>query len=181
MKKSLFLIGAVVLMAACSSPKYTYNFDHYDYNSGRKQQPEKAVAQTNETESPLTIQEQTLVASAEESTIVLAEAEKTVTAEEAKSNLEKKYNSMTKAERKEFRQEVKNSMKEYMKAKKEGNSMAADEAIKAMDHDLKLAIIFGAVGLTLNLFGGVNSVFWILGVIAIVIGVVFLIKWLVRQ
>jgi len=181
MKKSLFLIGAVVLMAACSSPKYTYNFDHYDYNSGRKQQPEKVTAQANTPESPLAIQEQTLVASNEESAVVLAETEKPATAAEAQANLEKKYNSMSKAERKEFRKEVKQSMKEYMKAKKEGNSVAADEAIKAMDHDLKLAIIFGAVGLTLTLFGGVNSVFWILGVIAVVIGVVFLIKWLVRQ
>jgi hypothetical protein len=31
------------------------------------------------------------------------------------------------------------------------------------------------------LFGGINEAFWILGVIAIVVGVVFLIKWLVRQ
>ena len=50
-----------------------------------------------------------------------------------------------------------------------------------MDNDLKLAIIFGAVGLTLTLFGGINEAFWILGVISIVVGVVFLIKWLVRQ
>ncbi len=50
-----------------------------------------------------------------------------------------------------------------------------------MDHDLKLAIIFGAVGLTLTLFGGVNEVFWILGVIAFVVGVVFFVKWVVRQ
>src|SRR5689334_7093045 len=170
MKKSLFLIGAVLLMAACSSPKYTYNFDHYDYNSGRKSTAAKAEVKSTEV-SPLAIQEETLVASANESTAVLAENEKPVNAVEAKSAIEKKYNSMTKAERKEFRKELKETMKTYMKAKKEGNTVAADEATKAMDHDLKLAIIFGAVGLTLTFFGGVNSVFWILGVVAVVIGV----------
>jgi|SRR5688572_8715837 hypothetical protein len=179
MKKSLFLIGAVLLMAACSSPKYTYNFDHYDYNSGRKQAT--VNSDKDKATSPLAVQEQTLVASADESAVVLAEAEKPVTAEEAKSILEKKYLSLTKAEKKEFRQEVKTAMKSYFKAKRAGDSVAAKEATKAMDHDLKLAIIFGAVGLTLTFFAGASDVFWILGVIAVVIGVVFLIKWLARQ
>ena len=178
MKKILFLIGAVLLMAACSSPKYTYNFDHYDYNSGRKA---TVKADKAEAASPLAVQDQTLVASADESTVVLAETEKPVTAEEAKSILEKKYKSLTKEEKKEFRQEVKKAMKTYFKAKREGDTVAANEATKAMDHDLKLAIIFGAIGLTLTFFAGANDIFWILGVIAVVIGVVFLIKWLARQ
>jgi hypothetical protein len=50
-----------------------------------------------------------------------------------------------------------------------------------MDKDLKMAAIFGSVGLVLTFLGGVNSVFWVLGVIAIVIGVVFFIRWLSRQ
>ena len=36
MKKYLLLIASVLLLAACSSPKYAYYFDHYDYNSGKK-------------------------------------------------------------------------------------------------------------------------------------------------
>jgi hypothetical protein len=68
-----------------------------------------------------------------------------------------------------------------MNAKRTGDTVAANNATSTMDSDLKMAIIFGAVGLTLTLFGGINEAFWVLGVIAIVVGVVFLVKWLVRQ
>ena len=52
---------------------------------------------------------------------------------------------------------------------------------KAMDHDLKMALIFGIVGIVLSALGGVNSIFWILGVISTVIAIVFLIKWIAEQ
>ncbi len=69
MRKHLILLCAVLLTAACSSPKYTYNFDHYNYGSGKRQQPQ-AVAQTKPAEEaagPLAIEEQTLTASTENS------------------------------------------------------------------------------------------------------------------
>ena len=75
---------------------------------------------------------------------------------------------------------MKNEIKNVLKSKKkaEGN---ADKDVKAMDYNLKMAIIFAAVAVTLSFFGGVNSVFWILSVVALVIGVVFFIKWLAEQ
>jgi hypothetical protein len=76
---------------------------------------------------------------------------------------------------------LKKQFKRYMKARRTGDITVANNAAGTMDQDLKMAIIFGAVGLTLTLFGGINEAFWILGVIAIVVGVVFLVKWLVRQ
>lgn len=190
MKKYLWLIGTVLLAAACSSPKYAYNFDHYDYNSGRKQEQAVVAMVASDTlvvaeTSPLAIQQESLVASADEKSVVLTTEQninkKTVTREEAAAILAKKYNSLSKSEKKEFRQTAKKQMKAYIQAKRAGDSVAAAKAVQAMDNDLKLAIIFGAVGLTLTLFGGVNEAFWVLGVISIVIGVVFLIKWLVRQ
>src|SRR3989337_162878 len=36
MKKYVLLIASVLLLSACSTPKYAYYFDHYDYNSGKK-------------------------------------------------------------------------------------------------------------------------------------------------
>jgi hypothetical protein len=183
MKKHLLLICTVLLAAACSSPKYAYHFDHYDYNSGKKQASEKAVASLNEEQSPLTLQEETLVASADEKPVALSETKEnhSMSMNEAKATFAKKYKAMSKEEKKAFKKELKTTIKSYMKAKKSGDHVGAANATKAMDHDLKLAIIFGAVGLTLTLFGGVNSVFWVLGVISIVIGVVFLIMWLSRQ
>lgn len=48
-----------------------------------------------------------------------------------------------------------------------------------MDNDLKLAAIFGAVGIVALIISG--DVFYIIGGIALIIGVVFFVKWLVRQ
>lgn len=182
MRKDLLLAGTLLLATACSSPKYTYHFDHYDYNSGRKN--ESAVVQNNVPASeatPLSLDENSLTASTSE-VVPTPEPAPTVTSpEEARSILAKKYNSLSKTEKKEFRQTAKKQLKAYVKATRNGDRAAAEDAVKAMDYDLKMAIIFGAVGLTLSLFGGVSEAFWILGVIAIVIGVVFLVKWLVRQ
>ena len=187
MRKDLFLAGALLLASACASPKYTYYFDHYDYNSGKKNEPVVAHNDIRPSETtPLAVDENALTASAAPvevvpTTPVTESAPTAASPEEARSILAKKYNSLSKSEKKEFRQTAKKQLKAYVKATRNGDRAAAEDAVKAMDYDLKMAIIFGAVGLTLSLFGGVSEAFWILGVIAIVIGVVFLVKWLVRQ
>jgi hypothetical protein len=181
MRTQLVLVCAILLTAACSSPKYTYNFDRYNYNSGKKQQ--QSVAQTKPAEevSPLAIEEQTLTASTETTPVALSENNAPVNEAEAQVAFEKKYKTMSKAEKKEFRKELVKEMKSYAKAVKKGETVKTTNNTKAMDHDLKLGIIFGAVGFTLVVLGGINTVFWVLGVISLVIGVVFFINWLVRQ
>lgn len=189
----------MLLLAACSSPKYTYHFDRYDYNSGRKQKAQaQEVVAANEAEtealasevemlpvvasssdeSPLLIKEPQLVASANATPMSNAEAQSSFDAEA----FGKAYGDMSRSERKEFRKnlkaEIKNAVKEIKKGKKMSEIV---DGKAAMDNDLKLAIIFGAIGLVLSLFGGANSVFWVLSVVAVVIAVVFFIKWLVRQ
>ncbi len=176
----VFLLGAIVF-ASCSSPKYTYHFDHYDYNSGRPKTAETAIAptpaapaqavQTEVVESPV------LTASASEETQVLATETKASSVDKKASTLS--YKEMNKEERKAFRKEVKKEFKDYVKAVKKGEQVSAQGG--NLDPDLKMAILFGAVGLVLALFGGVSEVFTILGVIAILVGVYFLIKWLIRQ
>ncbi len=177
MKRYFILVIAVVMMASCSSPKYAYHFDHYDYNSGKKNNKQEAISVSGQAETIFSVDQETLVASASEDAVVITESAPLVTSE----SVAKSYKEMSKTERKEFRKELKKEMKNYSKALKSGDHEASVEATKAMDKDLKMAIIFGAVGLTLNLFGGVNSVFWVLGVIAIVIGVVFFVRWVTRQ
>jgi hypothetical protein len=185
MRNYLLLVAVALLFAACSSPRYAYNFDHYDYNSGRKAPAQLQRVAEAQPVSPLTLDEATLVASSEATPITLTEptplAPAATAAEQGATNLSKRYKAMTKNEKREFRKEIKSQVKAYVKAIKAGDKGAAEKAVQVMDNDLKLAIIFGAVGLTLTLFGTVNEAFWILGVISIVIGVVFLIKWLVRQ
>ena len=184
MKKYLLLIASVLLLAACSSPKYAYYFDHYDYNSGKKkvESPETRLAQSSLTTpemSPLQLDNDAVSASAE-SRITPVEYTPAMVKEKA-ALLEQKYKSLSKAEKKEFRRELKAEVKKMIKAKKSGESIDSIAKNTAMDHDLKMALIFGVVGIVLSAFGGVNSVFWILGVISVVIAIVFLIKWIAEQ
>jgi len=183
MKKYLLLFTSVLLLASCSSPKYTYNFDHYDYNSGKKkvQSPETRLAQTSLPTpelSPLQLNQDAVTASAASR---IKNAENIPVMVKDRSLFEKKYNTLSKTEKKEFRKELKSEFKKMIKAKKSGESITSITGNKAMEYDLKMALIFGIVGIVLSAFGGVNSVFWILGVISIVIAFVFLIKWLAEQ
>jgi hypothetical protein len=86
---------------------------------------------------------------------------------------------MSKEEKKAFRKEAKAQIKQYVKAAKSGDKTQMAEASKALDKDLKLAAIFGAVGIVALLIGG--DVFWVIGGIALLIGVVFFVMWLARQ
>jgi hypothetical protein len=192
MKKYLLLLASVLLLAACSSPKYAYYFDHYDYNSGKKkvETPASQLPQTTITTpdvNPLLLDENNVTASAEnkiqpvEYTSAQPVEYTPAMVKEKASLLEQKYKSLSKAEKKEFRKELKTEVKKMIKAKKNGDSLDLIKERTAMDHDLKMALIFGIVGILLSAFGGVNSIFWILGVISTVIAIVFLIKWLAEQ
>ncbi len=169
MKRNLLYLLSLALLAACSAPKYTYNFDHYNYNAGNKKSPV-----SNETvvmQGPEAIKSEELVASTDAAVVA------PVVASENKTEVRKTYAQMDKSERKEVRKQLKSAMKDYSKAKKD--NVKAAQATKGMDNDLKLAIIFGAVGIVALIIGG--NVFWIIGGIALLIGVVFFVKWIIRQ
>ncbi|HEY8512145.1 MAG TPA: hypothetical protein VIL31_09310 [Cyclobacteriaceae bacterium] len=179
---------AAVFLAACSTPKYTYLFDKVDYNSGRHasermkaQLPEQdAVTAQAISQSPLLLDANAMSASAEANpSATFVETKPTPVAAVADEAPVKSYKEMSKAERKEFRKEAKELVKAYIKAKKEGDEVKATAAAQAMDHDLKMAAIFGAVGIVALIIGG--DVFWIIGGIALIIGVVFFVLWLSRQ
>lgn len=186
MKNFISLLASVLLLAACSAPKYSYYFDHYDYNSGKKKaQAEKAALAANTLqstpqteESPLSLQEEAVVASAANKAAAPVKSTAPVMEKVAAG---KKYTDLTKTEKKEFRKTLKTEVKKYMKAKKSGDNGTSTADTKALDYNLKMAIIFGAVALTLSFFGGVNSVFWVLSVVSLVIGVVFFVKWIAEQ
>ncbi len=180
MKNCLLLFLAMVLLASCSAPKYAYHFDHYDYNSGKKEKAiysETTLVVETESVSPIaSIDEQALVASASESSVYVPEVnESALTLDKAKEN----YTALSRTEKKEIRKEAVKSIKEYVKAKKNGDNDKAEQLAKAMDNDLKLAAIFGAVGIVAAIIGG--DVFLVISAVAWIIAVIFFIKWLVRQ
>lgn len=168
MKGYLFTLIAIVILSSCSTPKYTYYFDHYDYNSGKKKKLAE-VANSPEAISPTVMDEETLVASANENEVYLTKPAPAISKEEAIA----KIKSMSKEEKKELKREVKKYVKENKKEIKAGKST------KELENDVKLAAIFGAVGLVLLIIGG--DVLYILGAVALLIGLYFFIRWLIDQ
>ena len=166
MKTKISVLLAVVILASCSAPKYSYYFDHQK-NAGKKQ----SVA-AKET-SVLALNSESLVASAAVEPLILATTPtKTIT-----PMIKKTYIQMNKSERKAIRHQIKKDIKSYIAAKKKSDSTQATKA--GMDHDLKLAIIFGAIGVVALLIN--TTPFQVIGAIALIIGVVFFVKWIIRQ
>jgi hypothetical protein len=173
MKRTLLFLAAVAFMASCSSPKYTYNFDHYNYNAGKKKTSSANEVVAND--GPQAIQPELLMAS---TTSEIPSAEIILPTNEVKAApVKKTYAQMTKTERKELRTYLKADVKNSIKAKKE--NIKSSTSTKGMDGDLKLAAIFGAVGVAGLIIGG--DVFYIIGGLALLIGVVFFVKWIIRQ
>jgi hypothetical protein len=175
MKNILLLFAGALLFTACSAPKYAYHFDHYDYNSGKKQSVAKDVPATmaEEQKSPLILDQKTVEANA-----APVSAPEKITVAAGEKAIAEKVASMTKTEQKE----LKKNLKTYLKTvKKSSDHDAGIKAAKAWDHDLKMAAIFGIIGAVLTSLYFINPVFWVLGVVALVVAVVFLIKWLSRQ
>jgi hypothetical protein len=162
--KKLMCVFSIVVLASCSSNKYAAHFTHYDRNESF------AVNRVREQTGALPkIEPEMLTASIET---------KPVIAEPAIQQAKRKFASMTKQERRQVRAELKREIKSIAKLKSVKDAKVVNVS-GGWDHDLKLAAIFGAVGLVALLIGG--NVFGVIGAISLIIGVVFFVKWLIRQ
>jgi Flp pilus assembly protein TadB len=185
MNRLLILFLAAIALASCSSPKYTYNFDYHDYSAGKRKTETPVAIQAPATEPSVaettpSTDEAVLTASTSDKPVAIEPV--TVGKTKAESSSALSYKDMSRAEKKEFREEVKNEFKKYVQAVKRGEKLdAVGQNSGRLDPDVKMAIIFGAVGVVLFILGGVSEVFTILGAIALLVGVYFLIKWLIRQ
>ena len=163
--KKLLYIFVIGLVAACSSPKYTASFINYNkYDNSNNVRVAKQVKATP-------IEANALEASSSNAPAMIA-----TTSEPAM--VSKTYLQMNKQQRKEVRQQIKSELKSLVKANK-SMGVYSTQATQGMDKDLKLAAVFGAVGIVGLIIGG--DVFYIIGGLAMIIGVVFFVKWLVRQ
>ena len=168
MKNGIIVLIAIVVLASCSAPKYTYYFDHQNNHAGKN--TAKPVV---ETRVP-SVDPQMLVATTLKEPVLFSEAKQEVPAR-------KTYVQMDKVERKALRRHLKKEVKTFVADKKTLGSVESTKSTQGMDHDLKLAAIFGAVGITGLLISSGNSVFTIIGGLALLIGVVFFVKWIIRQ
>lgn len=170
MKSILSIVAAVLLLSACSSPKYTYYFDTYQTKPVAKSKV--AVKE----ESPLSIHPETLTASASAEPVMIetmpSAPQATVLDKEA---LKSELKSMTKQEKKALRKELLNELQNGSSKVTANEGVTTADGVQAMDSDLKWALIFGIVSIGLGIFS------WVLGVIAFCVALFFLIRWLSRQ
>jgi F0F1-type ATP synthase assembly protein I len=175
MKFHQMLLGAAIFLTACSSPKYVYHFDHYDYNSGKK--IEEPIQEIKVEQSPLAVNPETVVASANHQPLVVADEEIEKSKAAAKAFADK-YKAMSKTERKELRKELKKEIKSFSKKEvRKENSVMSVKATQAFDTLVSLAMIFGGAGIVLIMLANISNVFWIVGAISLVIGAVLFVKW----
>lgn len=165
MKKIVYL-SALALFASCSTNKYAAHFTHYDRHENY------ATVQTNNNHQLTPIEPATLTASLESKPVVV-ESVSSVIKPEKKEDLK-----FTKQERNLVRAQLKKELKSFAKIKQADEAKVVN-ASGGWDHDLKLAAIFGAVGVVGLIIS--TSPFNIIGAIALIIGVVFFVKWLMRQ
>ena len=168
MKPTYYLLMfALLLAASCASPKYTYHFDHYNY--GVTKTTHEGKTEIINTPASGTLQGQEL---ASKSSLLTRQPASQRTMDVEKGEMPAQRLTVSKAERRELKQQI----KKYIRDIKEDKV----EAGKAnLDHDLKLAAIFGSVGVVALIIG--TDAFVIIGGIALIIGVVFFVRWLLRQ
>lgn len=174
MKTKLLVIAAAVFAASCSSPKYTYKFDYHDYNAGRKDK--QVIKEVASNPGPVAIQPEMLIAEAP--VVALSTA---AGADVAAPRTKSAPLTLSKSERKEMIKDVKQALKKAVKLKKAGDTVQTDQSTKALDYDLKMSLVFLLVSILAGALVTISELFWILSVAALVVAVIFFIKWLMRQ
>jgi len=171
MKKLLYIFVVAIVASACSGPKYTASFNYFN----------KPVNNQTSTKSVAVVEEQTKVVAQPEQLLASTSSAAPVELKAPKEEVRKTYVQMTKTERKALRTHLKSEIKTYVKEQKKNLGIDSTKATGAWDNDLKMAAIFGVVGLVLTSLWGASEILGVIGVVAVIIAMVFLIKWIVRQ
>lgn len=178
MKKYILLVASLLLLGACSSPKYAYNFDYHDYNSGKKLASTHHISPALDVEKisgevAQQVDQTTLIASSKPE--VFYPAENKPAAELNREIVKTKFSAMSKEQKKD----IKSKIKTFIKESRKSEEVMGVQAKAAMGQDMKLAAIFGAVGIVLLIIGG--DVLSIIGAVALLVGLYFFVRWLIHQ
>ena len=173
MKFHQVLLSAFVFLTACSSPKYVYHFDHYDYNSGKK--VDAHLKEMPVEENPLALDEKTLVVSSTAEPIAIAEKKEAPYS--SVKDVAAKFKTMSKQEKKEFRKELRRELVNYSKKNvlKKNDGVDGVQATQKFDTLVALAIAFGVAGIVMLMLAG--NAFWVAGAVCLVVGAFFFVKW----
>ena len=165
--QNLFIFILAVALASCSSPKLALK-------SSLEQQAGTKESVHPESQAPREANAEWLTASIENPTPIIS-PEFPMASVAGISDL-----APTQMEPAKLRKEIKKNIREAVRQLKNMDTKSV-KAATAMDKDLKMAAIFGAIGIVLGGLYGVNYIIGFIGFVAIVIALVFLIRWLMRQ
>ncbi len=164
MKKVIVMLAATVGLAACSPTHHTASFKSYapptEYTT---------ITTPHPIEAPVLASTSPDIAPTEK---------KSPFSDQQLADARKVFQSLPKSQQRAIRKEVKAEIRNYVKANK-ANVAPHPQQRWNWDQDLKFATIFGAIGLTALIIG--TTPFWVIGAVCLIVGVVFLVKWLVRQ
>lgn len=165
MKKVIGLL-ALAFLGSCSAPKYYANFNRPAYQVDGH----AVVAKATENTQPILVPSMQVEASLTPTPTIFAE----------KVAIQKNYQQLSKIEKVQVRKMLKKEIKNIVKIQKREQTVNSTKA-SGIDNDLKLAAIFGAVGVVGLILGSAGQFFTIIGGIALLIGVIFFVKWIIRQ
>ena len=163
-----FIVFFVVLvgLASCSSPKYTYRFpvspSIYGEQVTDRKHEQKNVQRNEQSTTPV------LVASSNEEK-AFSLTEETPAVQPSRKNKEVPS--------------VKQVVKKLKSAAKQANEelRSAVAPASSLDEDLKLAILFGVVGIVALVLLVLSKLFGILGGIALIIATIYFVRWFLEQ
>lgn len=168
MKTGILAFFLVVLLQACSAPRYTYFFDHQQYSLGKGQNVKFDPG-------PVAPDPHLLFASIGQPEITLPESH--TAAEPPAPEMSQELVKPVKRQALHSRTEEK--LTPQKAARTEKANVAPSPANGKMDKDLKMAAIFGGAGLLGLLIGG--PTLNVLGGIALLVGLVFFVRWMIRR
>ena len=154
--KYLIPVGFIVLLTACSAPKYTYRFPASPVQTAERK---SAMPEENKSGQPQEI----LVASADPAAAVAM-----TIPEKPKKDVPS------------VKEAAKILKKAARKTREEVRSVIAPDP-SSLDEDLKMAILFGVVGAVSLVLLILSKLFGILGGIALIIATVYFVKWVLAQ
>ncbi len=154
--KTYWFWSGLILLSSCSAPRYTYYFDHQ-----RSLQRRESV-----TASPQVIR-------APNQDGLTTSIGKVLEGRSIKKQLQGSRSSQP--DIREQRVDPAAVIHDH----RDNFLQPISTSAKGMEPDLKRSIIFGVAGIVAMIIGG--QVFWVLGSLSLLIGLIFGVKWLLRQ
>ena len=167
MRVCIALGAAIVFLTCCSAPRYSYYFDHQNNNASKQ-----TMVEEGDRVMVLDAEPSQMMTSIDDRVVVSPPLlDKRIAVEKKIERIHDRQQQIVKLV--QWKKEIKTSLTETSRANPK------TQANGSLDNDLKMGAIFVVVGLAGLAIGG--NAFQIIGGISLIIGVVFLIKWLIRQ